>query len=189
MNYLNINTIVYAGDYEKTEYLLLGELKELKKNFQKNMLYPGLSLLISLHKSLRDLNEERVKEILLEDTEEGHIFMNAILAMSKKHIEKVMKLADWVLPIVKDILEEGKILYDFVKSNLEIEDLGQTSRTVENGCILMIGGRQQTLDTPGHKDIKADTKNSAFVLVTDLDFPIKETIIPVAKRKLISFFG
>jgi len=119
-------------DLEMNQYRILGGIKELNTNFDKRKIYPALSSLIELKNSLEQIREERKslngkfpKQITGFDIKKQEIiFAVQNHTDNYKNIDQVFELIDWALPFIKDSIEEGIVLFDFVEKNITLEQVG-----------------------------------------------------------------
>lgn len=231
MKKLTLDNFIYISDIELSQYTILNNLQKYRQDFNQNRLYPSLTELTELNLSLKDLdrNESNLAELHNRDFYksciEPNITMVKTLELTPAYTDKVFELIEWAKPLVKDTIDEGKILYDFVKKNILIEQLGENSCAKKNGYILIPDNKEAILQILKYEianntntiprrqlntqyvhsirksllDDSPETtlmnlfsqyndmpKSANYICNTDLDFPFEETILPVAKRKLIS---
>ena len=230
---LRFETIVSGpDDFERRQYLVLQGLKEYSAEFSRNRLYPCLSELTDLFKTLTVLHEKRdelterfpknLKGVDLKN-------MNLVYDQEKPespNIAELIRLILWALPLVRDVMEEGMEIYNFVDDHISIAEVGLTPIYRDEGYWFVPDARTQVLhlfryevslftsaeeryrtlktrvlasverDNPQNtpESVKwmlirkyQDLPNPAtYACETDLDFPYGETILPVAKRKLMA---
>jgi hypothetical protein len=219
-----------STDFEARQYAILQGLKEHHQSFSNNRIYPSLSELVELYATLQGLAHKRDdiqshlpqrltdidiknKQLIYEPLERG------------KGDEHVIDLVIWALPLIKDAMEEGMSIYNFVDENIRIEGVGILPMYREEGywfvpdCrarLLHLLRYEVSLYTSAEERFRMlktrllesmeqspigtapeslklmlveryrDLPNPAtFVCETELDFPYGETILPVAKRKLM----
>lgn len=128
---LNIELFTHlTSDFEACQYRVLAGLKEISQNFKKNKIYPHLSHLIELHRSLsdilnslRDLRSEfpkRIKKIDFVNQEIEH----EVVFVAGEDLSKVEDLIEWGIPLIKERIEEGKAIYEFVDEEIKLEEVG-----------------------------------------------------------------
>ncbi|WP_162343508.1 hypothetical protein [Cyclobacterium salsum] len=144
MNKLSENWISEGWiDFEYKKYMLLAYLKTVNENFQAVKLYPALTELISHHQKLSHLDQNRNQlKLALPKEMEGVDFKKMKIAYKNKMEEDdIMKeLGDIIvysLPKIKQQIEEGKTIYDFIESQLEIEPVGLTPIYQKEGYALL----------------------------------------------------
>ncbi len=128
---LNIDLFTNVeSDFEICQYKVLAGLKAISRDFKNNKIYPHLSHLIELHRSLSDIlsslqnlrNEfpKRIKKIDFVNQEIEH----EVIFSAGSDLAKVEELIEWALPYIKAKIEEGKAIYEFVDEELELEEVG-----------------------------------------------------------------
>lgn len=133
MNNLSENWISEGWiDFEYKKYMLLGYLKSVDVQFKEVKLYPPLSDLIRHYERLQRFNDSK-KQLKLsfpKDVSGFDLEKLQVTYESRMAEDEMMKeLADIVafaLPKIKSHIEEGKTIYEFIESNLEIEPIGIT---------------------------------------------------------------
>ncbi len=232
MNKLTLDTFLYVDDFELSQYKILDCLKSYSSDFRKNRIYPALA----------DLSELNIifKEIEKDDASLGDLFIQQFykksladdnllvepVEISNGEFESVLELIEWFRPFMKETMEEGKALYDFVKKNLQLEQIGAVKNDNEKGFILIPDNEDNLLqvlsfevvaakygtrttrklntylidsvpldfvnETPEDAILSLFEKypqmpdSTTFIFKTDLDFSFADTILPVAKRKLMA---
>ena len=218
-------------DVESTQYRLQAYLQGIREAFARNVIYPHLSDLVTLHNTLagvagkladvRDSAPGRLSGVDLS----AHRLIYEKSDLGLEQLDDLEQLIEWALPRIRETIEEGRAIYEFVDENVTLEQVGIVPSYIEEGYLLVpdradsrihvvryrisiFSGAQERFRTlrtthvssidagiisPSPAEIKmklteenADLPNpSTFFLVTDLDFPFRETVLPVAKRKLI----
>lgn len=126
------NNWVFEGhiDFEYKKYLLLAYVQRCKEHFGKSKLYPPLGELVEHYRNLNDLKESF---ITLNETFpkefSGFDFNKLQLMYEQKQaqdqvISTITEIVEFALPNIQETLEEGKEIYEFVETNLEISPLG-----------------------------------------------------------------
>ncbi|MEM0941291.1 MAG: hypothetical protein AAF600_13380 [Bacteroidota bacterium] len=130
-------------DYEYKKYILLAYLKDVKKRFNQSELYPFMADLVFHYRNLLKVKES--KKILFE---------NFPQSLSKADFEKLQltykKIIDdddvmnqieeilfFALPKIKETMEEGKELYEFVEENISMEPVGVSPIYEDEGYLLI----------------------------------------------------
>ncbi|MGE5411683.1 MAG: hypothetical protein ACM3MI_12050 [Clostridiales bacterium] len=141
MNKLTIDTFLYVSDFELTTYRILDSLKNYTQEFNKNRLYPGLSELIELNLALKDVDDSNLNDIYIENynrpSHSSENLMIETVEITDEYIEEVVNLIEWAKPLIREMIDEGKILYEFVKKNINIEEIGVADSCKEEGYILV----------------------------------------------------
>lgn len=233
MHKLCLDTFLSGSkDFETRQYHVLEGLKQHYGEFSHNKLYPSLAELIYLHTALvnimnnmSDLGGQMPHELQDVDLEEGKLVYKQS-SMSDDDLMRAADLISWALPEIKQTIEEGISIFNFVEEHLHIEQVGimpmyrdegywfvPEHRTAllhllryELSLFSSANERFRTLKTTSIGEIEQrevsqspesiklrlieqfhDLPNPAtYICETDLDFPYTETILPVAKRKLMA---
>lgn len=220
-----------TSDFEVCQYKVLAGLKGVSEDFKKNKIYPHLSHLIELHKtladivnSLQDLRNQfpkRIKKIDFVNQEIEH----EVVFVAGSDLAKIEDLIEWALPYIKAKIEEGKAIYEFVNEELKLEEVGIIPNYTDEGYFFVpdneasklllfqyevtvfessqdkyrslktafLNALEQGRAYLSPNAIKLDliSKNkelpnpATYAFNTDLNFPFRETIFPVTKRKLL----
>ncbi|MCU7495517.1 MAG: hypothetical protein HF314_01070 [Ignavibacteria bacterium] len=146
MNKLTLDTFLYVTDFELSSYKILNSLKNYNKEFNHNRLYPGLSELIELNLQLKEIDENNLNDVFIENlssrkSKDDRLMVETI-EVTDDYIQQVVDLIEWAKPLVKDTIDEGKILYEFVKKNIYIEEIGIADASREEGYVLIPDNRQ-----------------------------------------------
>lgn len=224
-------------DLEMNQYRILAGIKSAYTDFCQKKIYPSLGNLIKLNRELNQLKEERnnLKQKFPRKIKDFDISNHKVIYETSKHlelndkIENIFLLIDWALPQIKEAIDEGTVLFDFVEENMLMKQVGILPIYKEEGyflitdnialelqvhryeCSIFTSGdeKYRSLKTEYVKTEKqgiikrlpetikqeiikerSDLPNPAtFFLDTELDFPFTETIMPVAKRKMISYIA
>ncbi len=218
-------------DPESTQYRLLAYLKRIREAFARNLIYPYLGDLVTLHNTLAGVSGklEEVRSAIpgkLGGVDlKAHKLIYEKTDLGLEQLDDLEALIEWALPRIRTAIEEGRAIYEFVDENVHLEQVGIVPSYVEEGYLLVpdrsesqihvvryrmsifsgADERFRALRTthvtsidagavfPSPAAIKqqlatehSDLPNpSTYFLVTELDFPFRETVLPVAKRKLI----
>lgn len=218
-------------DFEKTQYEILAELKKIRTGFSENRIYPHLSELVEFHGTLvdirkesRDLKEALPRRITSVDLQQGEV-RHEELQLDDEEAAQVEDLIDWALPRIRETIEEGTAIYEFVDEHLELETVGLLPSYVEEGYLFVpersaeelhvlrygvslftrADQRYRSLKTSLLRSVELDSvaatpeqikldliedeeelpNPATYAFDTPLDFPFDDTILPVAKRKLL----
>jgi hypothetical protein len=218
-------------DYESSRFHILSGLQKIRHDFSRNRIYPTLAELIDLYTTLRriaassgDISQELPKRIKGIDLESKRIIYEAI-EPDGAHLRAIEEMIHWALPQIQRVIEEGGTIYNFVDSNMRVEEVGILPSYVEEGYLLVPELRRGLLHViryevsiftsaeQHYRNLKTtsirtvplsslhfspasikmelmrshpDLPNPAtYYFETDLDFPFQETMLPIAKRKLL----
>jgi hypothetical protein len=216
-------------DLEQRQYEIKAAIAAMVAPFRRNQLYPTLRELIELYRTLDHLAQQHEQ---LHPTDMLRALPPAALSTPEEiqsptpnTVEDMFELIRWTLPLLRDAIEEGTALFDFVEENITLTNVGLLPMYTSEGYVLIPehrsctmhvlrytttqlieqGDRYRSLRTnevlclqfrgvwSASEAIKQhlvaqypDLPNPAtFTCETELDFPYAETILPVAKRKLM----
>ncbi len=130
-------------DFEFKKYVLLAYLKSVKESFGRVELYPQLSDLIFHYRNLQALQEN--KAIILESFPKELSMDNLkMLELNyKKMIEddavmhEIESIMDFALPQLKDSMNEGSSIYEFVESKCELTPVGVVPLYAQEGYMFI----------------------------------------------------
>jgi hypothetical protein len=233
MHKLRLDTFLSGStDPETRQYHVLEGLKRHYAEFSHNRLYPSLAELVALHaaltnilNSMTDIQGHLPHDLKEVDLEEGKLVYNTGGTTNDEFVGAAELIA-WALPRIKQAIEEGISIYNFVEERIKIDHVGILPMYREEGYWFVpenraallhllryelslftaaserfrslkttnIGEVEQKFLLQSPESIKLrlieqyrDMPNPAtFVCETDLDFPYAETILPIAKRKLMA---
>jgi hypothetical protein len=131
MNGLSLTNFITADrDIEKNQYRILAGLKEYQTEFNKKKVCPSLTELINLASLLEEILRQKnslhkvfPKQIKNFDVENEKIVYETLENLNDD-LNYYFELIEWALPKIKDIIDEGIILYEFVENNIKIEEIG-----------------------------------------------------------------
>jgi len=231
---LNLDLFTQVShDLEKRQYLVLADLKKATDLFDQHRIYPHLSQLVELFRTLEKLQEqinntrdEMPKRITNIDLQRGIIEKEPIY-IDPSNIDEIDEFIEWTKPHLRSTIDQGIEVFEFVDSNLSIEKVGIVPDYQYEGYFFIPDNQAQQLrlyqyetsifqsSTDKYRSIKTsflktldfggahwspnsikldlirenrDLPNPAtYALETDLEYPFKPTIFPVAKRKLMRY--
>ncbi|MFC4872957.1 hypothetical protein [Negadavirga shengliensis] len=144
MNRLSENWISEGWiDFEYKKYILLAYLKSVDEKFREVKLYPAMSELIKHYEKLCHIDKNRHQMKLAFPKElKGVDFENlkikyARLMQEDDVMKELGEIVDFARPKIKEQIEEGKSIYEFIESHLEIEPIGLTPLYQKEGYALL----------------------------------------------------
>lgn len=217
-------------DFEYKQYLLLAYLQYVKDHFDNTRLYPPLAELVEHYNNLRKLkeNEEELSSLFPKSLKKAD--METLRLHYEELVEdddamKVVKdLVDFSLPKFRELIDEGRDIYQFVEKNVELDTVGLVPIYKNEGYFFLLSreerdvmiyryqlsiieaaeetyrslktnfvkkdqsGLSRTLESIKMELTKhfTDLPNPATYLIRPrLEFPMLETVLPIAKRILI----
>jgi len=130
-------------DFEKRQYVILAELKKISKEFQYYKIYPHLSLLVELHKILKDvinrlsdLRGKFPKRIGKIDWV-NRIIEHEVVFVDGTDLSAVEDLINWALPNIERVIAEGIAIHEYVENELFLEHVGILPSYREEGYLFV----------------------------------------------------
>jgi len=132
-------------DWELNQYRILGGIKEVCTDFDKQKIYPALAILIKLKQSLGQIKEERnnlngkfPRQIKGFDIKEQKIIYEPLCNFNHNdNIEVIFTLIEWALPYISEAIDKGIVLFDFVNKNIMLEQVGIMPMYKDEGYFLI----------------------------------------------------
>ena len=135
MTTLDLKKLTSCGsDWESNQYKILIKVKEWLQDFHKNKLFPAIEESVQFNLSLEDILRENIECKLWFDNEiRGRRVNERIMIYEKAHqignqLDKLLTFIDWALKLNKPVLEEGRIIKNFVDENLEIKRISPVEK-------------------------------------------------------------
>ena len=135
-------------DFEFKKYVLLAYLQHVSENFTETKLYPSLSELISHYRNLLSLQESKKnlfdsfpERMTGAEVNNFKIIYEKILADDQlmKEIESIISFS---IPQFEKYLAEGKKIYDFLDSKINIFPVGIVPLQNNEGYIFLQSGKK-----------------------------------------------
>jgi hypothetical protein len=130
-------------DFEYKKYVLMGYLQTVKNSFGKVELYPFLADLVFHYRNLQALKENKAliresfpKEISLEEFKKLEISYREMIA-DDAVMNELESIINFALPMIKDSLQEGSVIYEYVESKCEISPIGVTPLYAKEGYLFV----------------------------------------------------
>jgi hypothetical protein len=149
MEKLNENWITENHiDFEYKKYLLLAYLQHVSERFDETKLYPALSELITHYRNLVMLREH--KKSLFDSFPEKVSqadFTNFKLVYEKlseddKLMQEIESIIEFSIPQLQHYLSEGKKIYDFIESKINIFPVGIQPIHFDAGYLFLRSGNK-----------------------------------------------
>lgn len=150
---LSINWFVEGRvDVEQKQYILLDYLKTVGESYRENKLYPCFSNVIDIYQNL--VRFQTLKEQLsgaFPHELQGVDWKNAMLIYETVHkddetLQSIETLIRWSIPLLKEKIEEGKCIYEFVQDNMQIGKVGIIPLYISEGYFCIRNNENATLD-------------------------------------------
>jgi hypothetical protein len=130
-------------DFEYKKYLLLAYLKTVKDSFSRVELYPFMADLVFHYRNLLAVKENKTliresfpKEISLEEFRKLELSYREMIE-DDAVMSELESIIEFAIPQIKDSLQEGSVIYEFVESNCEIAPIGVTPLYAKEGYLFI----------------------------------------------------
>lgn len=138
-------------DFEYKKYVLLAYLDHVRKKFNQTKLYPQLSDLVFHYRNLTAFLESKSKmsesfpqTLAGIDAEKQKLEFETQIP-DDEIIREISMVAEFALPKLKNQLEEGRGIYEFIEDNIEIDPVGILPLYKDDGYLLLHGGNKSTV--------------------------------------------
>ena len=169
MKQLNLDSfILQESDPEISHYKILSGLSVYRNELSKNRLYPSLQELVHLSSQLQDILYKRDNfSILLSKQKSSVNFKeeNLILSIPGQTVgynDCVYDLIEWSLPLIKSLIEEAYVIYDFVAENISIIEVGVSPAFKDEGFLMLPDIKNEILQVHRYKSIIYSTQSSPY---------------------------
>src|SRR5688572_29090197 len=130
-------------DFEYKKYVLLAYLQTVRNSFGKVELYPFLADLVFHYRNLLAVKENKTliresfpKEISLEEFRKLELTYRQLVE-DDAVMSELENIIDFSLPKIKDSLQEGSVIYEYVESQCEIAPIGVTPLYANEGYLFV----------------------------------------------------
>lgn len=130
-------------DFEYKKYLLLAYLQTVRKSFSKVELYPFLADLIFHYRNLMSVKDNKTliresfpKEISPEEIKNLELRYREIVE-DDAIMAELDAIIEFAIPRIKDSLNEGAGIYEYVESQCEISPVGVTPLYANEGYLFV----------------------------------------------------
>ena len=149
---LGVNHFLSAvHDLESAQYRVLDSLKKARDAFSRNIVYPHLSSLVQVYRSLQQIMQgmdnvevglpRRLKEIDLNNQALKYEYP----ALEDDQLQQVKELIAWAMPFLQEAIDEGRTIFEFVENRLSIGEVGIVPSYVEEGYLIIPNGEANSL--------------------------------------------
>lgn len=135
----------YTGtlDFEYQKYLLLAYLQYVNRHFRDTKLYPSLGELVQHYRNLnsyldskRKLDDGFPKEIEGIDPQRLRIMYKKVL-QDDHVLDTIEQIVQYAAPLMKEYLDNGKEMYDFIEENLALFPVGLVPLYKDEGYLFI----------------------------------------------------
>lgn len=219
-------------DFEYKKYLLLGYLKSVSENFTESKLYPSLSELMAHYKNVIEIKENKqnlfgrfTENLTGADLSKFRLIYEKMVS-DDQLMDEIESIINFSIPQFEKYITEGKTIYDFIESKMNISPVGIIPLHADEGYLLLkysphgdtlVYEYQITIfENPDERyrgistEYLCSYKNSVsntfesikldliryhrklpnpatYVIESELEVPLKETLLPLAKRTLVKY--
>lgn len=150
---LNLNLFTKVqDDLEKRQYIILAELKKISSEFQYYKIYPHLSGLVELRRTLKeiitrlsDLRNKFPKRIGKIDWVNKTI-EHEVVFVDGTDLAAVEDLINWALPKIEMVIQEGAAIHEFVENELRVEHVGILPNYRDEGYFFVPDNQRRRLN-------------------------------------------
>lgn len=130
-------------DFEYKKYLLLAYLQTVKTSFGRVELYPFLADLVFHYRNLIAVKENKTliresfpREISVEEFKKLELSYRELVA-DDAIMAELETIIEFAIPTIKNSLQEGTVIYEYVESNCEISPVGVTPLYANEGYLFV----------------------------------------------------
>ena len=130
-------------DFEYKKYILLAYLKHIRRHFILSELYPFLADLVFHFRNLQQIKENKEllfknfpKSISKVDFEKLKISYQTMI-QNDEMMDELESIIAFAIPQIDSTIKEGRELYEFVESNMEITPVGLMPLYKNEGYLLL----------------------------------------------------
>ncbi|MGC3946605.1 MAG: hypothetical protein QM762_19130 [Chryseolinea sp.] len=130
-------------DFEYKKYVLMAYLQTVRKSFGRVELYPFLADLVFHYRNLQALRDNKA---LLRDSFPKELSLEEIKTLELRYREMINddtvmseleSIINFSLPQIKDSLQEGSVIYEYVESQCQISPVGVTPLYAKEGYLFV----------------------------------------------------
>jgi len=144
MNELDQNWITEGLiDFEYKKYKLLAYLQSCRESFHESKLYPPLGSLVKHYNNLHELNKslDQLNAMFPKELR-GFDFSKLRLEYERQRLEDenistISEIMEYAMPTMKEVIDEGREIYDLVEKNIEISPVGIMPVYTQEGYLFM----------------------------------------------------
>lgn len=130
-------------DFEKAQYQVLGALQQSRVAFSRNVIYPHLGWLIHLHEQLETIAQqfEQLRASTQGDVEgidlEAARVLRRAPELGDEQLHVIEELIRWSIPHIREAIEEGRTIFEFVDEHSELEEVGLVPSYTDEGYLIV----------------------------------------------------
>lgn len=168
MKSLTLDSFISSDeDIEINQYRILSGLKEYSNEFNRNKLYPSLSELVFLASQLEQVLHKKssLSLTLPKGIKGGTPGKDVFVELVEENAEKknyLFDLIDWAIPVIKELIHEAYILYDYVDESIKISRVGISSLFKNEGYMFVQDNKNSKLHIYRYECADYSTSNKPF---------------------------
>lgn len=150
MNSLSVNWFIEGPiDFEHKKYLILSYLQDINRHFHKSRLYPNLSDLIFHYNNLlnfkknKSVMQQAFPQRLTKADLEAVKFTYEKMITDNELMQEIERIISYSINKIDPAIREGKEIYDFVESRLNIGPVGVVPLIPYHGYFLLRNGEEK----------------------------------------------
>lgn len=139
-------------DFEYKKYVILAYLKTVKSKFKRNQLFPFLSDLVFHYQNLTTIKENKKliyenfpKTISRADFRKLKITYRKII-QDDELMNEIEEIIGYAMPQFESTLNEGREIYEFIESNVDISPVGLTPIYSKEGYLMINQGNSRQVN-------------------------------------------
>lgn len=147
MKSLSVNWFIEGSiDFEYKKYLLLSYLQDINRHFHKSRLYPNLSDLVFHYNNLLNFKKNKLVMQQAFPKRLSQADIDAVKLTYEKMVkddglmQEIEHIISYSLDKINPAIREGKDIYDFVESRLNIGTVGVVPLVPYHGYLLLRNG-------------------------------------------------
>lgn len=179
-------------DFEYKKYVLLAYLQTARKSFDKVELYPFLADLVFHYRNLMSVKENKTliresfpREISAEEFKRLELRYREIVE-DDAIMAELDSIIEFAIPKIKESLQEGSVIYEYVESQCEICPVGVTPLYANEGYLFVTMPPEKETNVYRYQiSIFEDSKEQLRTLNTEfLEVIDKQRLYPYERIKL-----
>lgn len=130
-------------DFEYKKYVLLAYLKTVRNSFGRVELYPFMADLVFHYRNLVAVKENKTliresfpKEISLDEINKLELSYRQLIE-DDAVMSELESIIEFAIPQIRESLQEGSVLYEYVESNCMISPIGVTPLYAREGYLFV----------------------------------------------------
>ncbi len=155
-------------DFEYKKYVLLAYLKSAKESFSRVELYPFMSDLVYHYRNLLALKENKSmifdqfpKRLSMDNLKNLELNYRKIIE-DDAVMQEIQSIIEFSLPRMKNSLDEGSVVYEYVESNCELSPVGLTSLYTNEGYLFISQAQDPLAEIYRYQITIFDNSNEVF---------------------------